>query len=128
MSLRPTEGLISVSGRHAGESGTSDDHPLSFLVQAPPPEYELREITVPAGRSRPYDEREWEDALVVIERGEIELECASGRRWCFERGAVLWLVGLALRAIHNHRREPAVLIAISRRPISRTQRRRTMPR
>jgi hypothetical protein len=103
-----------VRSRHAGASGTSDDL-LSFNVQAPPPEYELRVITVAPGRSRPYDEREWEDALVVIEHGEVELECTSGRRWCFERGAVLWLVGLALRAIHNDGRDPAVLIAISRR-------------
>ena len=31
------------------------------------------------------------------------------------RGAVLWLVGLPLRALHNVGRHPAVIVAVSRR-------------
>lgn len=80
-----------------------------------PASFELREIAVAPGDSRPYDEREWLDALVVVECGEIELVCLSGSRWRFGRGDVLWLVGLPLRALHNRGREPARLLAVWRR-------------
>jgi hypothetical protein len=77
--------------------------------------FDLREIAVEPGRARPYVEAEWIDALVVVARGEIELEGLCGSRQQFARGDVLWLVGLPLRALHNHGAEPALLHAISRR-------------
>ena len=51
------------------------------------PRFDRRAVTIAPGRSRAYDEHEWRDAIVVIERG----------------------------AIHNPGREPAVLAAIRRR-------------
>ncbi|MGZ6696693.1 MAG: hypothetical protein ACXVFL_13775, partial [Solirubrobacteraceae bacterium] len=75
---------------------------------------EVRRVAVAPGRTRAYDEAEWRDAVVVVARGRIELEGLSGARRTFERGAVLWLVGLPLRALHNHGREPAVMIAFTR--------------
>jgi hypothetical protein len=36
-----------------------------------------------------YDETDWQDAIVVVERGEIEVECLGGRRRRFESGDVL---------------------------------------
>jgi hypothetical protein len=77
--------------------------------------FELREVTVAAGGERIYDEAEWRDAVVVVARGEIELECLGGTRQCFERGAVLWLFGLPLRALRNGGADSAVLLAVSRR-------------
>jgi hypothetical protein len=53
-------------------------------------------------------------ALVVIEQGRIEVEGLGGGRRTFERGAVLWLVGLPLRALHNHGPERAVMVAFTR--------------
>lgn len=79
------------------------------------PGFQVRRVAVAPGRTRAYDEAEWSDALVVVERGRIELEGLSGSRRTFERGAVLWLVGLPLRALHNHGREPAVMVAFTRR-------------
>ncbi len=72
-------------------------------------------VTVAAGRERTYDEAEWRDALVVVERGEIELECLGGSRHRFRRGDVLWLTGLPLRVLRNRGLVPAVLTAVSRR-------------
>ncbi|MBA2533395.1 MAG: hypothetical protein H0V21_00120 [Rubrobacter sp.] len=54
-------------------------------------------------------------ALVVVERGEIELECERGTRRRFGRGSVLWVSGLPLRALRNSGRGPALLVAVSRR-------------
>jgi hypothetical protein len=80
--------------------------------------FEVRLVAVAAGRTRPDDEAEWRDALVVVEHGQIELEGLSGTRHTIERGAVLWLAGLPLRALHNRGREPALIVAISRAPMS----------
>jgi hypothetical protein len=57
----------------------------------------------------------WRDALVVVERGELELECAHGGRASFGQGAVLWLAGRDARSLRNRGDEPVVLVAIRRR-------------
>jgi len=80
-----------------------------------PASFEVRVVTVAAGGERPYDEAEWQDALVVVERGEIELECLGGSRHRFRRGDVLWLMGLPLRVLRNRGLVPTVLTAVSRR-------------
>ena len=71
-------------------------------------------MAVAPGRSRAYDEAGWSGALVVVARGRVELEGLSGARRTFEAGAALWLVGLPLRALHNHGREPALMVAFTR--------------
>jgi hypothetical protein len=88
---------------------------LSFLGRRIPPAFELRVVAVAPGRDRAYREAEWRDAIVIVERGQIELESSRGGRRCFGRGDVLWLIGLPLRALHNPGRAPALLVAISRR-------------
>jgi hypothetical protein len=79
---------------------------------------------VPPGRARDYDEADWRDALVVVVRGEIELEARAGGRERFARGAVLSLAGLPLRALHNQGAEPAELLAVRRRRAGRAARAR----
>jgi hypothetical protein len=64
---------------------------------------------------RAYDAGEWRAALVVVEWGEIVLEPREGDAYRFRRGDVLWLQGLALRALRNSGTEPAVLTAVVRR-------------
>ena len=76
--------------------------------------FAVRRVAVAPGRERPYDEAEWRGALVVLARGRIELEGLSGSRLSVERGAVLWLVGLPLRALHNRGAEPTVIVAFTR--------------
>jgi hypothetical protein len=74
----------------------------------------VRMVVVGPGRARPFDDADWRDALVVVERGEIELEWLSGTRQRFGADAVLWLEGLSLRALHNSGPRSAVLVAVSR--------------
>jgi quercetin dioxygenase-like cupin family protein len=88
---------------------------LSFLGRRLPPAFELRVVSVAPGGERPYDEDEWRDALVVVERGEIELEASAGDCLRCGPGSVLWLFGLPLRALHNRGTEPALVVAVSRR-------------
>jgi len=78
----------------------------SFLGSWVPPAFEVRRIVVDSGAERAYDEAEWLDAIVVVERGELELECSQGARRRFRRGDVLFLVGLPLRALRSSGRGP----------------------
>jgi hypothetical protein len=88
---------------------------LSFLERALPPQFDRRVVEVAPGVSRIYMEAEWQDELVVVEQGQIELECLRGCCHRVERGAVLWLSGLPLRALHNRESEGVRLVAVSRR-------------
>jgi hypothetical protein len=88
---------------------------LSFLGRPVSAAFDLRTITVAPGAEQIYREADWRDSLVVVERGQIELECLSGGRRSFVPGNILWLAGMPLRAMHNSGPEPAVLSAVSRR-------------
>lgn len=59
-------------------------------------------------------EAEWRGALVLLERGDVELHCLTGPRRCAE-GAVLCFDGVGVRAVHNPGRSPALLVGFSRR-------------
>jgi quercetin dioxygenase-like cupin family protein len=56
----------------------------------------------------------WQDAVVFLTSGEIELECVSGERRRFGRGAVLCFAP-PVSVLRNCGDELARLIAISRR-------------
>jgi hypothetical protein len=91
---------------------------LPFLEGRPHPAFQLRRIALGPGKRRAYDPREWQDALVVVEQGEVELECRSGASRSFSRGDILWFAGLPLRALHNRGNDPAMLVSVSRRKTS----------
>ena len=93
---------------------TPDSERISFLDAELPPGFELELVSVEPGATRPYRDDDWWDSLVVIEHGAVELECVRGGRRRFEAGAVMWLVGLPLVALHNPGPEPALLAAVSR--------------
>lgn len=76
--------------------------------------FEIRAVGLEPGGHRIYHRAEWGDALVLVRRGEIELEYLSGTRHRFGRGDLLWLAGLPLRALHNPGPEPALLVAVAR--------------
>lgn len=77
-------------------------HFRSHVIELAPGE----ELDVDAGR--------WRDVLVLLESGEVELECAAGERSRFPAGAVLCLRP-SVRFLRGSGCEPARLIAISRR-------------
>jgi predicted enzyme related to lactoylglutathione lyase len=80
--------------------------------------FALKVVIVAPGQERRYDAAEWSDAVVVVERGELELECVSGGRRRFEAGSVLWLCGLPLRALRSTGPDPLLLVAISREQVA----------
>jgi hypothetical protein len=88
--------------------------PPSHLGREVSPAFDVRRTVVDPGADRLFDEAEWRDAIVLVESGEIELDCVGGASSRLRCGAVLWLTGLPLRALRNRRPEPAVLLAVSR--------------
>jgi hypothetical protein len=82
--------------------------------------FDRRVISVPPGGVLDYDEADWRDALVLVVRGEIDVEARGGRER-FARGAVLSLSGLPLRALRNQGAEPAELLAVRRRRAARVE-------
>jgi hypothetical protein len=94
----------------------TDSERISFLDAELPPGFELELVSVEPGATRPYRDADWWDSLVVVEHGAMELECVRGGRRRFEAGAVMWLVGLPLVALHNPGPEPVLLAAVSRSP------------
>jgi hypothetical protein len=92
----------------------TDRSPVSFLGRLSPA-FERRVVVFAPDQTLLYDNVEWQGAIVVVEQGQIELECLDGSCHCFGRSDVLWLERLPLRALHNRGRTPAVLVAVTRR-------------
>ncbi len=78
--------------------------------------FERRVIDLAPGQSVVPDRSTWRDALVFVTAGEIEVECSSGQRRRFPRGAMLCLTP-TLRVLRAGGDAPARLIAISRKQI-----------
>ena len=93
---------------------SADPERISFLDADLPPGFELELVSVEPGATRPYRDADWWDSLIVVEHGALELECVRGGRRRFEAGAVMWLAGLPLVALHNPGPEPVLLAAVSR--------------
>jgi hypothetical protein len=94
---------------------SGDEQPVTLIGRRLPPWAQARLSVLAPGERRVYKDAEWRGALVVVEHGAIELECVGGDRWRFEEGDVLYLGGLALRALHNAGSRQAVLSALCRK-------------
>jgi FAD/FMN-containing dehydrogenase len=76
--------------------------------------FERRVVVIAPGAERPVVDAEWRDRLIVVEAGEVELECRGGARARFVRGDVLFIDGLAVCLIGNPGRVPAILATVAR--------------
>jgi hypothetical protein len=91
---------------------------VSFLGTPCPKSFRLRTVILQPHDALDYVRAAWLDTLVLVERGELEIECNSGRCASFGAGAALVLSGLDLRRLRNPGNTPLVLSALSRqRPI-----------
>ena len=95
--------------------GRGDGGRFSLLGRRPARGFEVRQVAIPPGSELLNIDDRWRDALVVVERGEIELVCRGGTRRWFSSGDVLCLADLALRSLRNRGPDPALLSAVSLR-------------
>ena len=71
-------------------------------------------VELAPGRELRLDPASWQDAIVFVRAGEIELECVSGERRRFARASIVCFTPV-VRLLRNSGDEPVRLIAISRR-------------
>jgi len=83
--------------------------------------FRRRVVDLAPGEELDIDADRWRDALVVLESGEVELECAAGKRSRFAAGAVLCLLP-PVCILRNRNSEAARLITFSRRALERSKR------
>ncbi len=76
----------------------------------------MRVHILDAGTETTYHAPDWNDMIVEIEAGVVELETRDGTTLQFGAGDVLCLTGLPVRAFHNRGDAPAVLVTATRRP------------
>jgi hypothetical protein len=93
-----------------------DDGALARLVTRPdlPAGFERWQLTLAAGARVPADPDDWAGALVLVDRGRIEVDCAVGGRHTFGAGDLLVLGHLPLRSLHNPGDAPVRLVAVRR--------------
>ena len=93
-----------------------DPDRFSFLGEFICPEvFRLRTLRLQSGDAIDYLPADWADALVVVEQGELEVECCSGAVGRFGPGAVLAFAGLTVARLRNPGSVPLLLSAVSRR-------------
>jgi hypothetical protein len=91
-----------------------NDERVSFLGGRLPEGFVCREVTIECGSERPYDAGEWGGAIVVVEEGELELECQGGSRARFASGSILFFEALGLLTLRNPGDARVLLTAVTR--------------
>jgi|ERR687891_217091 hypothetical protein len=79
-----------------------------------PPTFDRLRITLAPGAARITEAAEWNDCLVLVEHGTVEVECEDDVRRSFTAGDMLALECLPVRALRNHGPEEARLLAVRR--------------
>jgi quercetin dioxygenase-like cupin family protein len=93
----------------------TDGERLSFVGRELPDDFACRRVTIEPGSERPYDAADWAGAVIIVEEGELELECRGGSRSRFASGSVLFFESLPLRTLRNCGDGPVLLTSVSRR-------------
>lgn len=88
--------------------------PVPWRRAVLPHGFAQQRVVIGHAAAHPYEARDWSEALVVVERGVLELEWSSGARVCFEPGDTLCLSGLGLRGLRGAGGGPTVLVVLSR--------------
>ncbi|MFL6072001.1 MAG: hypothetical protein ACJ73S_01130 [Mycobacteriales bacterium] len=91
-----------------------DPDRISFLGGRCPENFRLRTVILQPGDALDYRPADWVGAFVVVERGELEIECHDGALARFQAGAVLVFAGLTPRCLRNSGGEALVLSVLSR--------------
>ncbi|HZC72850.1 MAG TPA: hypothetical protein VE442_19290 [Jatrophihabitans sp.] len=91
-----------------------DAERISFLDARCPAAFRLRRLILQPQDAIDYRSVDWIDTLVIVERGQLELETGDDARAWFAEGAVLVLADLGVQRLRNASDTPLVLSALSR--------------
>lgn len=76
--------------------------------------FRARTVTIEPRDQLEFVYDDWNDSVVIVERGALEVECHSGTTAAFTEGAVLAFVGLTPHWLRNAGSIPLVLRSLSR--------------
>jgi hypothetical protein len=99
---------------------TTDEGAGDALFSDPlPAGFSRRVFRVAPGHELGVEPARLSDAIVVVEQGEVELECRAGTCWRFECGSMIPIELLPVSHLRSVGPGPLVLVAVSRaRPTS----------
>jgi hypothetical protein len=90
----------------------ADGSPAALFHDPPPPGFWRSVVHVGTGVE--LDPGGLPDALVVVEQGELELECRSGSRRRFGRGSMIPIARFPIARMQSVGPDSLVLVAVSR--------------
>jgi hypothetical protein len=100
---------------------TADDGACHALFRDPlPPGFSRRVLRLAPGLELDLDADGVPDAIVLVEEGEIELECRAGTRRRFGRGSMIPITRLPLAHARSVGPGPLVLVTVSRASLAAT--------
>lgn len=82
-----------------------------------PAGFERWSVRIRPGTRRPTTAGEWAGALVLVERGTLEVGCLAGGRWPFRAGDLLALGWLPVVELRCGGDEEVRLVAVRRRRV-----------
>jgi hypothetical protein len=95
---------------------TADERACDALLRGPLPEgFSRRVLCVAPGLELGLDAGRLPDAIVVVEQGELELECRAGACRRFARGSMIPIARLPVSRLRSVGPGPLVIVAVSRR-------------
>ena len=92
-----------------------DIQPLDLLGRCRSDRIEVSIRMLDVGAESVYHPDEWQDSIIEIEAGAVEIETCDGESVEFRAGDVFWLAGFHVRALHNRGDTPAILVTATRR-------------
>lgn len=92
----------------------TDELDVDRLARRTAPGFDRRVVELGPFAELAYDPASWQDAIVFVRSGAIEIECADGERGRFGRDDVLCLACLSIECVRNTAAEPARLLVVSR--------------
>jgi hypothetical protein len=94
---------------------TADESAYDALFRDPlPAGFSRRVLRVAPGFELGLEADDLSDAIVVVEQGELELECQAGTCRRFGCGSMIPIARLSITHVRSVGRGPLVLVAVSR--------------
>jgi len=95
------------------ESG-ADSLDVTRIAGSAPPSFGRRVVELASGAELAFDPASWQDAIVFVLAGEVDVQCPGGAGHRFGPGDVVCFTRLPVRTLHNRGAVPARLLAMWR--------------
>jgi quercetin dioxygenase-like cupin family protein len=92
----------------------ADSLDVAGLARAAPPSIGRRVVELASGAELAFDPANWQDAIVFVLAGEVDVQCPGGASHRFGAGDIVCFTRLPVRTLSNPGPVPARLLAMWR--------------